>query len=306
MLRRIVAGVDGRSGGADAAALAAALAGPQTDVVLAGVFRDPLLPFPLKLNGRDGELEAATEQLLREVRDAHAPRARTTTVCDSFPARALRHLAEREHADLLVLGSTHHARGGRAAIGRRARQVLHDAACPVAVAAQGFAGEAGRARRIVVGFDGSPEARAALDLTATLADGDESRIAVVTVADDTLPTVIMPMGAAVQLGRWDEIVEERRKRAERMLLRVAGDTRRAAEVRVGGPAEELAEAAAGADLLVIGSRRWGAFARIVVGSTAETLLRDAPCSMLMVPRPVEAEAGDGEAAEPVAAAERIY
>jgi nucleotide-binding universal stress UspA family protein len=299
MLKKIVVGVDGRDGGADAAALATALAGPETDVLLVGVYRDPLLPFPITFGGRDGELEAASERVLHEARDAHAPHARTAAVCDSFPARALRRLAEREHADLLVLGSTHRARGGHAALGRRARQVLHDSACPVAVAARGFADdEPGRPRRIVVGFDGSPEARAALDLTTTLADGDESRIVVIAVADDTLPTVIMPMGVAVQLGRWDEIVEERRQRAERMLFRVAGDTRRAAEVRVGGPAEELAAAAAGADLLVIGSRRWGAFARVVVGSTAETLLRDAPCSMLLVPRPVEAAAGDGEAGEP--------
>lgn len=295
MLRKIVAGVDGRPGGADAAALAAALAGPRTDVLLAGVFRDPLLPFPLKLGGRDGELQAATEQTLREVRDAHAPRARTTAVCDSFPARALRHLAEREHADLLVLGSTHRARDGRAALGRRARQVLHDAACPVAVAARGFAGDdPGRPRRVVVGVDGSPEAEAALATAVALVDGDESRIGIVAVADDALPTLIMPMGAPVELARWDSVIEERRARAERLVARAAGDGRRAAEVRVGGPAEELADAAAGADLLVIGSRRWGALARVVVGSTAETLLRDAPCSLLMVPRPAEAETDGGE------------
>jgi len=290
MLKKIVAGVDGRPGGADAAALAAALAGPQTDVLLAGVYRDPLLPLPLTF-GRDGEPREATERMVGEVRDAHAPRARTTAVCDSFPARALRHLAEREHADLLVLGSTHRARGGEAAIGRRARQVLHDAPCPVALAARDFAQEPGRPRRVVVGFDGSPEARAALELAATLADGDGSRIVVVAVADDRLPTVIMPTGVLVEMGEWEKIVDERRARAERMLSRAAGDARR---VLVGDPAEELASAAAGADLLVIGSRRWGALARVAVGSTGETLLRHAPCSMLMVPRPADVEPAPAE------------
>jgi nucleotide-binding universal stress UspA family protein len=297
MLKKIVAGVDGRAGGADAAALAAALAGPQTDVLLAGVYRDPLLPLPITFSGRDGDAQTATERMVGEVRDAHAPQARTTAVCDSFPARALRHFAEREHADLLVLGSTHRLRGGTAALGRRGRQVLQDAACPVAVAARGFAAEPGRPRRVVVGFDGSPEARAALELAATLADGDESRIVFVAVADDTLPTVIMPAGVMVEIGQWEQIVDERRARAERMLSRVAGDARRAAEVRVGDPAEELASAAAGADLLVIGSRRWGALARVVVGSTAETLLRQAPCSMLMVPRPAEVEPAPAEGDE---------
>lgn len=288
MLRKIVAGVDGRPGGADAAALAAALAGPETDVLLVGVYRDPLLPFPLKLNGHDGELEAETERMLREVRNAHAPRARTTAVCDTFPARALRHLAEREHADLLVLGSTHRARGGQAAIGRRARQVLHDAACPVALVARGFAERPGPLRRIVVGVDGSLEAGAALEMAAALADRDEAHVVIVAVADDALPSVVMPLGVAVEIGHWDEIVEQRRAHAERLAARAASGRHRTPEVRVGDPAEQLADVATGADLLVVGSRRWGAFERVVVGSTAETLLRDAPCSMLMVPRAVEA------------------
>lgn len=303
MLKKIVAGVDGRPGGADAAALAAALGGPQTDVLLAGVYRDPLLPLPLTFGGREGDARETTERVVGEVRDLHAPSARTTAVCDSFPARALRHLAEREHADLLVLGSTHRARSGTAALGRRGRQVLHDASCPVALAVRGFADEPGRPRRVVVGIDGSIEAEAALAMAVELVDGEESRIVVVAVADDALPTLIMPMGAPVELARWDSVVEERRAYAERLAAQAGGDGRRAAEVRVGGPAEELAAAAAGADLLVIGSRRWGRFSRVVVGSTAETLLRDAPCSLLMVPRPLEADAEDGEVGEPEAVAD---
>jgi predicted RNase H-like HicB family nuclease len=49
--------------------------------------------------------------------------------------------------------------------------------------------------------------------------------------------------------------------------------------------------------------RWGAVARIVVGSTAETLLRQAPCSLLLVPRPAEepAAAEDGIDADVAAA-----
>lgn len=203
MLKKIVAGVDGRAGGADAAALAAALAGSQTDVLLAGAFRDPLLPLPLSFGGRDGEAREATERMVAEVRDAHAAQARTTAVCDSFPARALRHLAEREHADLLVLGSTHRVRGGKAGLGRRGRQVLQDAPCPVAVAARGFAEEPGRPRRVVVGFDGSGEAQAALATAVALVDGDESRVVVVAVADDTLPVTIMPMAAPAETATAD-------------------------------------------------------------------------------------------------------
>ena len=290
MLNRIVAGVDGREGGADAAALAASLAGPDTDVALAGVYRDPLLPLPIAFGGRGDELREETERIVRDVRDAHAPGARTLAICDSFPARALRRVAQRAHADLLVLGSTHRADAGAAGIGRRARQVIHDAACPVAIAARGSAQEPGRPRRIVVGLDDSPESHAALEVAATIADGDESRISVVGVVEDRLPTTMMPLSAPIDLGQWERAVGARRAQVEQLVAEASADGRRATEVRDGYPPHELADAAKAADLLVIGSRRWGAFERIVVGSTAEELLRRTPCSLLLVPRPAEAEA----------------
>jgi nucleotide-binding universal stress UspA family protein len=300
MLKKIVAGVDGREGGADAAALAAALAGPDTDVVLVGVYGDPLLPLPITF-GHGDELLAETEQILRAVRDARAPAARTLAICDSFPARALRHVALRMHADLLVLGSTHRADAGAAGIGRRARQVVHDAGCPVAIAARGVAREPGRPRRIVVGLDGSPESRAALELAPVLADGDEGRISVVGVVEDRLPTTMMPLSAPIELGQWDRVVAARRGHVEELVAGASAHGRRATQVRVGYPPTQLAEAASAADLLVIGSRRWGAFERIVVGSTAEELLRRTPCSLLLVPRPAEAtSASEGAAMTPIA------
>jgi nucleotide-binding universal stress UspA family protein len=39
------------------------------------------------------------------------------------------------------------------------------------------------------------------------------------------------------------------------------------------------------DLLVIGSRRWGSAARVLLGSVGESLLQAAGCSVLAVPRP---------------------
>jgi len=288
MPKRIVAGVDGRQGGGDAAALAGALAaGGESDVLLAGVYPDPLLPFPLVL-GRDLPLREQTEAVLRETRDAFARGARTHAVCDTFPARALRHLAQRERADVLVLGATHRARDGHAAAGRIARQVLHEAPCPVAIAARGLAREPVRLRRIVVGLDGSPEGELARAAAERLAR-DGARLELVSVVDDRLPTSLMPIGAALELTQWDEVIAARRTHAEQIVARAGAAIPDAtSEVRVGDPAEELARAAEGADLLVVGSRRWGPLARIVVGSTVEDLLRAAPCSLLLVPRPVTA------------------
>jgi len=59
------------------------------------------------------------------------------------------------------------------------------------------------------------------------------------------------------------------------------------EVARGRPASALLELSRGVDLLVIGSRRWGMVARLVLGSTGEALLHDAECPVLVVPRPPE-------------------
>lgn len=290
MPRKIVVGVDGRPGGKDAAALATALAGSDADVLLVGVYRDSLLPLPLTL-GQDHSLRADAERMLQEVRDAHAPQAHVRAVCDSFPARALRHVAEREHADLLVIGSTHRTDRGAVGVGRHGRQIVHDARCPVALAARGVASEPGRPRRIVVGIDGSPESHAALAAAQELAGDDASRIVVVAVAEDKLPTTMAPLGAPLQIGQWESIVQARRAHAAQLIDEVTADDRWAGQVLVGDAAEQLGEAAKGADLLVIGSRRWGALARVVIGSTGDELLREAPGSLLLVPRPAEEPAG---------------
>jgi nucleotide-binding universal stress UspA family protein len=53
----------------------------------------------------------------------------------------------------------------------------------------------------------------------------------------------------------------------------------------GRPADALLALAAEVDLLVIGSRRWGSGQRVLLGSTGEALMHDAPCAVLAVPRP---------------------
>jgi nucleotide-binding universal stress UspA family protein len=51
------------------------------------------------------------------------------------------------------------------------------------------------------------------------------------------------------------------------------------------PAASLLDLSAATDLLVIGSRRWGPLARLLLGGTGEALVHGAQCSVLIVPRP---------------------
>jgi nucleotide-binding universal stress UspA family protein len=299
MLKKILVGVDGTPSGRDAVVLARTLAAADdADVVLVGAYTDPLLPFPPGLR-RDTHLARDVERLLLAVRGELAPSARTHVKADLSPGRALCHAIPDERADLLVLGSSRRTDDGWAGVGRTGRQALHGAGCAVALAAHGVAAGDFALRRIVVGVDRSPEADAALALARSLAAAAGAQLTAVSVVDDRLPATMAPAGMAVELVQWDELVGTHREQAERLLAELAERSPGlATELRVGEPAEELTAVAAGADLLVVGSRRWGPFSRLVVGSTGEELVRGAPCSLLLVPRPAEQGPGaDASAAD---------
>ena len=57
------------------------------------------------------------------------------------------------------------------------------------------------------------------------------------------------------------------------------------DVQLGRPANALLELSEEVDLLLIGSRRWGPVARVILGATGEALLHVASCPVLVVPRP---------------------
>lgn len=290
MLKRIVAGVDGGPAGRDAAVLASALAAqPDCELMLAGVWPDVPLPIPVLLG--DTEPREQVERMLLGVRERFAPQGVTKVLSDRSVARALRRLGEEEPVDLVVLGSSGHATRGHARAGRDARQVLHDAAFPVALAARGLHRQGFELRRVVVGVDGGDEAAVALDQAIAVASAHGAHLTAAVVVDDALPPVSSPIADGLDLLQWEEMVAHQRRRAERVIeAMVAHEQVDTAQMRVGDPAAELAAAAADADLLVVGSRHWGPLSRLVLGSVAEDLVRDAPCSLLLVPRPAsEAE-----------------
>src|SRR4051812_37374461 len=88
------------------------------------------------------------------------------------PADTFRALAEQGQADLVVLGSTHHAHVGSVSPGSVAEQLLHGARCRLLIAPRGYAAEdhsKDRLRVLAVGYDGMAESQAALDEGAKLA-----------------------------------------------------------------------------------------------------------------------------------------
>jgi nucleotide-binding universal stress UspA family protein len=119
-----------------------------------------------------------------------------------------------------------------------------------------------RARRIVIGYDGSETAQRALDAAADLV-GYGSTLAVVSVCD----------------GRTAEaVLDDARERLYRRQVTARYVT------RTGDPAGELIDACREleSDLIVVGRRQQSALGRLVRGSVSSELLNRAPCDVLVV------------------------
>jgi nucleotide-binding universal stress UspA family protein len=139
-------------------------------------------------------------------------------------------------------------------------------------------------RHILVAYDGSAPARRALDFASELAGPFHSALTLVYA----IHVPIAPPEAA--LAGWQEMLATE-ERAGEALVEEAVQTMRKRGVKlgkrvvVGPPADQVAEAATGADvdLVVAGATGKGALARIFLGSVTTRLLHICPKPVLVVP-----------------------
>jgi nucleotide-binding universal stress UspA family protein len=132
---------------------------------------------------------------------------------------------------------------------------------------------------VVVGFDGSEAAERALERAANLA-GADGRIVVVTARPTAVPSRVTP----------DQILDGPSPVEQRDLLEhgrglLGAQEDRAAFVAIdANPAEALISVARSerARLIVVGQTGSGFVTRALLGSTAENVLRHAPCDVLVV------------------------
>jgi nucleotide-binding universal stress UspA family protein len=289
LVRRIAAGVDGYGEGRDAAVLGASLArATGAELMLVAIHPDPLVVLPRELGWKAMHTQA--EALLRETRDAVAPDARIGVETGWSVPRALERVVAREHGDVLVVGASRRGPVGQVRIGSRTRQLLYDGKCAVAVAPRGLSERPVRElKRIGVGYDSGPEARAALALAGSVARGAGAKLIVRAVLDDRLPMVGWSTARGLARTIWDELLQPELTSLREDTEAAVQASGVAAEIEVlqGAPAEVLIQLSGDADLLVIGSRRWGTAARVLLGTTGEALMHDASCPVLVVPRASE-------------------
>jgi nucleotide-binding universal stress UspA family protein len=200
------------------------------------------------------------------------------------PADTFQALAERGEADLVVLGSTHHAHVGSVSPGSVAEQLLHGARCRLLIAPRGYAKvdhSGDRLRVLAVGYDGMAESQAALDEGATLARKFGGSMKVVGVT-----TPVPPMGAAAAAQAGGEAGPEFQTRLRDAVAELPPEVRALPVFEKGDPVQKLLEMTEfGIDLLVLGSRGFGPVMRLLIGSVSSRVIRAAKCPVMVVPRP---------------------
>jgi nucleotide-binding universal stress UspA family protein len=206
-------------------------------------------------------------------------------VADHSAADALQRLAGEHRAEMIVIGSAHRGPLGRTLAGSTGNALLHGSPCSVAVAPRGYAERGvGSLRKVAVAFDGSPESWAALNAAITIATSIDGQITVLVVSEP--PQYGYSEALAVLSAEELESAElaNARQMVELALGRIPPEIPSDHRLLVGGPGRALAEVSADFDLLVCGSRGWGPLRRVIVGSTAASVIARAGCPVLVTAR----------------------
>jgi nucleotide-binding universal stress UspA family protein len=280
MFAKVIVGIDGLSGGRDALALARELAGDASEIGLAHVFIESLLPA----RGSPGVFQAGerehSRELLEAARSESGLDAKLHLVASYFVGRGLHELAERLGADLIIVGSSRRGLLGRVFQGDDMRAALNAAPCAVAIAPSGYAERASILAEIGVGYDGSPESQHALTVARGLAAQHGARVS-------AFQAVSLPPPAFADARHPSQQTLEAEVEKARERLAALGDVE--PHAAYGDPAEELALYGASVDLLIVGSRGYGPLDRMIHGSTSQRLAHSARCPLLVLPRAAAAD-----------------
>lgn len=135
-------------------------------------------------------------------------------------------------------------------------------------------------RKLLVGYDGSPQSDKAVNLALSLSECVDSTVLIFAVARPPEPSTSVELEAVLDDARehfeeaFRKIVEKARGRNLEVQTAMA----------VGHPAEQIIHRAEsdGIDLIILGRRGRSKFSRLVLGSVSERTLRYAHCPVMVV------------------------
>ena len=238
----------------------------------------------LEALGRSANLIAAGA---RRILSRRWPGAEVTIV-DTTPVAGVLHEAKRFDADVIVLGWRGHGAVRRLLMGSVSRGVVRGATCAVLVVRRGRR----EVLRIVIGFDGSANARRAVDFVCRLPPPRGGQVTVFTAVDHLdVPSHALALSGVrgTVASEVTRINAERTGRAKKDLARAQATLARAGwrvrtEATAGAPLRDLLATvdAAGADLLVVGARGASGVRHLLLGSVADGALNRCPVPVLVV------------------------
>jgi len=288
-MKKILVGFDGSDGSRDALRLGNAFAELEgAKLIVAAVFSFDPLPVQAKTTFAEAEAEYFKQRFSEtEGQLGHGFDSRPVSWVS--PAKALNDIAEDEQIDLIVIGSTHRGSVGRVLPGSVGERLLHGAPCAVAVAPRGFAqGQHVGIGLIGVAYDGTEEAKLALDEAKRLAQELDCRLRLITAVPSQTPVLLRVLYMEVLRDHFRKVLDE-----ATLTLGETDDVE--AVLEDGDPAAVLAKHGAELDLLVIGSRGYGPLRRTLLGGVSAEVMRTAPCPVLVVPRAAKTQSAPGKA-----------
>ena len=234
-----------------------------------------------------GELEGVTVE--KALVTAHSPSA------------GLHQLADGADVEMVVLGSTHRSAIGRAVPGTVAHHLLHGCPCAVAIAPAGYVQRHGTTiATVAAAFDGSPEARAAVEEATRIAQAAGAKLRIVSVIEPSMygwaGATMMPPSDITSL-----VMDERRRELDEVVANRPADVDCEDVLREGPPVRVLCDEAKDADLLVMGSRGYGPLRSVLVGSVSSGVAHSAGCPVVVLPRSAITASGARQADEAVTA-----
>lgn len=188
--------------------------------------------------------------------------------------------AETCEADLIVMG-THGRRGlNRLLVGSVTEEVMRRAPCPVLAVREGDTA-AVEMNTLLVPLDLSEQSLAAWRYACMLAAACDAHLTLLHVTDvELIPATLSVRPYIPQLGH--EMAAWTRDEAEQ-LVRDAQEAGIAASyvLASGDPGTVICQQAQQADLVVMTSHGRAGLDRLLMGSVAETVMREAPCPVLV-------------------------
>jgi nucleotide-binding universal stress UspA family protein len=137
---------------------------------------------------------------------------------------------------------------------------------------------------IVVGVDGSGHSRKALERAANEAVAHGAPLTVLTVHQAVRDVYGSASHYTDDASLTDKAKEAAQAETDQVLAALGSQPASVTVTAVHGlPVDELIKASQGADMLVLGRRGFGGFARLMMGSVSDQVSRHAHCPVLLVP-----------------------